>query len=523
MLHIQNKKPSFKYPSIIQTVSGKNSFSFIDAAHYTRNVRLLEWVPGRLWSAVNPQLDNLRYSLGEVCGEISSLLQDFNHPKASRIFDWDIAQASWTYNHINLFSKEEKECLEFYTKKFEEIQPQYKNFRKSVVHNDANDNNIIVSNDLVNPVVETVIDYGDAAYTQTINDLAVAVAYAIMDHADPLSAALPIVSGYHKKFPLLEKELEVLYILIAIRLVLSVTKSAINKEKEPGNIYLQISDKQAWSLLNKWKQIHPALAHYTFRNACELTPVSHEKLFKDWVKANSFSVKDLLPTIRYTQLKQPDLSIGSLFLGNFSSYQNSTDFNYKIIQLQKNNPDTLFAGGYLESRPVYSTKAFKIEGNNGPEYRTYHLGMDFWVKENTPIHAICDAEVFGLINNDMDQDYGPTIILKHSINDKLSFYSLYGHLSKESLVSLKKGKKITKGEKFAETGHSSENGNWPPHLHFQIILDMYGQATNFPGVCSPAQLAVWSSVCPDPSILLKCKELSAASIENKNEIIEDRK
>lgn len=523
LLHIQNKKPFFKYPSIIQTLSGAFSFSFIDDENKNRNTRMLEWIPGRLWSAVNPQLDNLRYSLGEVCGEITSLLQDFNHPKASRFFDWDIEQANWTYQHLHLFTKEEKGCIEFFTKKFEEIQLQYKTFRNSVIHNDANDNNIIVGNDLINPSVETVIDYGDAAFTQTINDLAVAIAYAIMDHPDPLSAALPIVSGYHKKFPLLEEELEVLYVLIAMRLVLSVTKSAINKEKEPDNIYLQISDKQAWALLERWKQVHPALAHYSFRSACGLIPVSKEKLYKQWVKANSFSVKDILPSIEYTQLKAPDLGIGSLFLGNFSSYQNNIDFNYKIDQLHKNNPDTLFAGGYLEARPVYSTNSFKIDGNNGPEYRTYHLGMDFWLKKNTPIHAFCDAEVFGFVDNAIDKDYGPTIILKHSINKDLSFFTLYGHLSKKCLNPLKKGMKIKKGEKFAEAGHSTENGNWPPHLHFQIILDLFDQDTNYPGVCSPTQLAVWSSVCSDPGELLNSNELSTASVENKNELVEERK
>ncbi len=523
LLHIQYKKPSFKYPSIIQTVSGENSFGILDDENKNRNIRMLEWIPGRLWSAVNPQPDNLRFSLGEVCGELTSLLQDFNHPKAIRVFDWDIAQASWTFDYLHLFSNEEKDCIGFFTKKFEKIQPQYKKFRKSVVHNDANDNNIIVNNDLINPNVETVIDYGDAACTQTINDLAVAIAYASMDHPDPLSAALPIISGYHSKFPLLEEELEVLYVLIAMRLVISITKSAINKEKEPENIYLQISDKQAWSLLYKWKNIHPDLVHCFFRVACGLIPLTQEKIFSDWVAGNSFSVKDLFPTIQYNQIQQPDLGIGSLYLGNFTSYQNNTDFHYKINQLLEHNPDTLFAGGYLEPRPVYSTSAFKIEGNNGPEYRTYHLGMDFWLKENTAIHAICDAEVFGFVDNNKDKDYGPTIILKHSINDDHSFYTLYGHLSKASLVSLKKGKKIKKGEKIAELGNSFENGNWPPHLHFQIILDMFDQSTNFPGVCSPTQLAVWSSVCPDPGVIFNSKKLSTTSVENKNELVEERK
>ncbi len=522
LLHIQKKQHDIKFPSIIPTTSGNYSFTFKDAENEIRSVRLLEWIDGRLWSSVNPQSDQLRFSLGAACGEITKLLQGFHHSVASRKFDWDIAQAAWTYQYTHLFSKEEKDSVTYFTDAFEIIKPIYESFRKSVIHNDANDNNIIVSNDLVNPTVETIIDYGDSAYTQTINDLAVAIAYAVMDHPDPLAAALPIVTGYHQIFPLLDEELNALHVLVAIRLIISVTKSAINKEKEPGNVYLQISEKQAWTLLYKWKKIPSSLAYYSFRSACGLIPVPQEESFNQWAAQQQLSFADLFPTCHYQQIKQPDLSIGSLFLGNFSSYQNSNEFSYKINQLEENNPNTLFAGGYLEARPVYSTKAFIIDSNNGPEYRTYHLGMDFWLKENTAVHAICDGEIVSFKNNAIEKDYGPTIIIKHTISTDLVFYTLYGHLSIESLVSLKNGDKIKKGDCIAFIGNETENGNWPPHLHFQIIFDLLGYETNFPGVCSPSQLKVWSSLCPDPGILFHTNENTAVS-KTKNDLINERK
>jgi 4-aminobutyrate aminotransferase-like enzyme/Ser/Thr protein kinase RdoA (MazF antagonist) len=523
LLHIQAKQHDIKFPSIIPSTTGNYSFTFTDSENKNRSARLLEWIDGRLWSSVNPQSDELRLSLGKACGEITNLLQGFHHSTASRAFDWDIAQAEWTHPYTHLFTTEEKECVAYFTDAFEKIKSNYESFRKSVIHNDANDNNIIVSNNLINPVVETIIDYGDSAYTQTINDLAVAIAYAVMDHPDPLAAALPIVTGYHQKFPLQDEELNALYVLVAIRLVISVTKSAINKEKEPGNVYLQISEKQAWTLLYKWKTIPAALAYYSFRSACGMIPVPAEKLFTEWAVKQQLSVTDLFPTYPFQQIKQPDLSIGSLFLGNFSSYQNTKEFSYKIKQLEENNPNTLFAGGYLETRPVYSTNAFKIESNNGPEYRTYHLGMDFWLKENTAVHAICDGEIVSFINNDIEKDYGPTIIIKHTISDDLIFYSLYGHLSKESLVSLKKGAKIKKGDCIAFIGIETENGNWPPHLHFQIIFDLFGYETNFPGVCSPSQLKVWSSICPDPGLLFHTNTNPSSDSSSKNELISERK
>ena len=305
--------------------------------------------------------------------------------------------------------------------------------------------------------------------------------------------------------------------------MISVTKSAINKEKEPLNTDLQVSDKQAWALLYKWKNIPAAFAHYSFRAACGLPPVPEEKLFKDWAASHPFTLNNLFPSISHSAIKQPDLSIGSLLLGNFLSYQDTSEFLFKIQQLQANNPHTLLAGGYLETRPFYSTASFKVEGNNGPEYRACHLGIDFWLKENTPVHAICDGEIMNYADHAMEKDYGPTIIIKHSMGNELVFYTLYGHLSKQSLVALKKGSKIKKGDQIGFIGNLSENGNWPPHLHFQIILNLLGTETNFPGVCSPGQIAVWSSVCPDPGLLFNDIEISSTAVVNNNELMDDRR
>lgn len=523
LLHIQHQQPDIKFPRIIPTLSGKYSFIFIDSNSEIRSVRLLEWIPGRLWSSVNPQSDELRYSLGEAGGEITNLLYDFNHPIASRRFDWDIAQAEWTYTYTHLFTAQEKECVNFFKEQFEKIQPQYRSLRKSVIHNDANDNNIIVSNDLADPTVETIIDYGDATYSQTINDLAVSIAYAVMDQPDPLSAALPIVSGYHKKFPLQEKELEVLYVLVAMRLVISVTKSAINKKKEPDNIYLQISEKQAWALLHKWKEVPMAWAYYSFRSACGMIPVPTEKMFNEWADTQRLDINDLFPSQKFTGIYKPDLSIGSLFLGNFSSYNNTFTFSKKINEIEATHSTALIAGGYLEPRPFYSADAFKIESNNGSEYRTYHLGIDCWLKAGTAVHAIFEGELIACADNATEKDYGPTIILKHKINTELSFYTLYGHLSRESLVSLKKGDKIKKGQRIGFIGDINENGNWPPHLHFQIILDLLGYENNFPGVCSIATLPVWSSLCPDPGLILKEVMPSTTTGVSRGELINERK
>jgi Ser/Thr protein kinase RdoA (MazF antagonist) len=365
LVHIDNKKPDFKFPKIIKTLNGENDAVFIDKYNQTRQIRLLDWTSGRLLSSVNPQLDNLRYSLGTQCGAITQVLNDFNHDFAKREFPWDIAQVDWIYSHLNLFNDTQKNCLVYFLNQFKAFKNNYNSLRKSVIHNDANDNNVVVNNDLTDPTVLAVIDYGDAIYTQTINDLSVTLAYAIMEQHDPLAATLPLISGYHSQFSLTEEELSMLYTLIAMRLAISVTKSAINKIAEPDNVYLTISEKPAWELLHKWRTIPKELAHFSFRAACGFTPVPNEIEFRNWALNQQFNLKDLLPSLSFNSVYPLDLSIGSLFLGNYSDYKNTITFSHKINELQLNNPDTLIAGGYLEPRPLYATDAYKIEGNNG--------------------------------------------------------------------------------------------------------------------------------------------------------------
>ncbi len=521
LIHLQEKKSDIPFPKIIQTIDNEYFAIHIDANNNKRKVRLLEWIEGRLWDNVNPKKTNLFTSLGEICGQTTQLLQDFNHPFASRKFDWDIANAKWIYEYKYLFSKTENDIIHYFTEKFESFKIKYTQLRKSVIHNDANENNILVNNDLGETQVITIIDFGDAVYSQSINDLAVAICYAVMNLPDPLAAALPIVTGYHKQFPLLEEELELLYTLVAMRLILSVTKSAINKEKEPENTYLFISEKPAWDLLTKWKNIPEKLATYAFRNACGLEILHNRNSFMDWAKKETFSVYELLPSLVFTAILPLDLSIGSQFLGNFENYTNDVKIYQKVIQFQAENNDKLPAGGYLEARPFYSTKAFEIEGNNGIEYRSYHLGVDFWQKEGTAVHAFYEGEVFAFANNTANKDYGPVIILKHNFGVNQYFYSLYGHLSTESLEHLFIGKTIKKGEKIGSLGHIYENGGWPPHLHFQLMLDLLELSTGFPGVGSPRLLPIWEAVCPDPNLLFKNDALNTNLAPNS--ILETRK
>jgi len=154
-------------------------------------------------------------------------------------------------------------------------------------------------------------------------------------------------------------------------------------------------------------------------------------------------------------------------------------------------------GGYLENRSLYQdTELFQ-----GDSERCIHIGVDVFMPAGTVIHTPFDAEVQSFANRQVSGDYGPVIILRHEL-DGFEFHSLYGHLAEFSLDGLSCGKAISAGEPVAEIGARPFNGNWSPHLHFQLIRDMQGCYGDYPGVVRLADLEFFKANCPDPTSLL---------------------
>ena len=156
-------------------------------------------------------------------------------------------------------------------------------------------------------------------------------------------------------------------------------------------------------------------------------------------------------------------------------------------------------GGYDEHRTIY---ARSVHFDSTEEPRRLHLGVDIWGPAGTPVYNFYDAEVHSFKFNNNFGDYGATIILKYRIGD-LTFHALYGHLNLASLDGLEKGQFIARGTQIAAFGNKEENGYWPAHLHFQLIIDMQGWEGDYPGVCQFNKKGEYLSNCPDPSLILK--------------------
>lgn len=156
-------------------------------------------------------------------------------------------------------------------------------------------------------------------------------------------------------------------------------------------------------------------------------------------------------------------------------------------------------GGYAEHRTIYSRSEHFDTAEGEP--RRLHLGTDIWGSAGTPVYCPLPARVHSYQFNDRHGDYGATIILSHGAGEE-HIYSLYGHLSLSSISGLSEGEEIRAGARFAEFGVPEENGHWPPHLHFQLILDLEGMRGDYPGVCRYSERERYLANCPDPQIIL---------------------
>lgn len=159
-------------------------------------------------------------------------------------------------------------------------------------------------------------------------------------------------------------------------------------------------------------------------------------------------------------------------------------------------------GGWNEERGIYPASLF----GTGEEPRTVHMAIDVWAPKGTAVMAPLEGYLESFKNNNQRGDYGGTLIVRHEV-DGVEFRTLYGHLSESSLIGKRVGQRIYKGQVIGMLGNEEENGNWPPHLHFQIINNGGGRTKgDFPGVVPRSQRRAWREISPDPARLLRVNE-----------------
>ena len=504
--HLARRAPQLLLPRVCKTPSS-DTFTVATLADGTKRLLwLLTYVSGMVLAEVNPHSPELLRSLGRFLGELDAALAGFSHPAAYRELKWDLAGAGWIRDYQQHIGDPARRALvERFLGLYEaEVLPAVESLRRSVVYGDANDHNVLVSPPWPQPrKVVSVIDFGDMHHGLTVSEVAIAAAYAMLSQKDPLCAASAVVTGYHEAFPLREAEISFLYTLIGMRLAVSVTNSAHRKSLVPDDPYVTISEAPAWEALEKLAAVHPRFARYTFRDACGLAAAPQSEKVRRWLASSASSAASILDRdLRSAPSVVFDLSVGSTFLGADPNASETKNLSEAVFRKMKIANASVGIGRYNEPRLLYTSPLFGVSENPTEERRTVHLGIDSFTAPGTPIHAPLDGVVHSVAINTAPLDYGPVVILRHTSGDGVEFFTLYGHLARETFDALHVGQRIARAQQFARIGDVHENGGWAPHLHFQVIVDLLDHRSDFPGVAFASQRNVWTSLSPDPNLLL---------------------
>jgi len=513
MRHLAGPDEPVPCPQVIPSLKNRHIENVEDSNGRSHFLRLVSFIPGVPLAKVRPQTPELLGDFGRFIGRLSRRLESFRHEAAKRDLIWDMRSGPRTVRRFLGYVQEasHRTLLEKFITRIEAVPAEkFEALETGIIHNDANDYNVIVSfpgigqENFGKRHVAGIIDFGDMIHSYRLAELAVACAYVMLDKEDPLAAAASTVTGYHAVQPLGEAEIEILYTLICLRLVMSVSICAYQTGLKPENAYLAISERAAWRLLEKIEDTHSNFARYVFRNACGLPPSPASNALAAWLKTHQGDFAGVAGVdLRNAKKLVFDLSLASPLVEDMRIVDNTPAFSELIFKELKKSGASVGIGRYNEARLIYTSERFKPAGNPLAEGRTVHIGIDLFREPGAPVYSPLDGIVHSFRNNAAPQDYGPTIVLKHSVdNGRLEFFSLYGHLSADSLAGLFKGKAILRGERLGSVGAFPENGDWPPHLHFQLITDMLGKEGDFPGVAGHSERDVWLSISPDPNLVL---------------------
>lgn len=264
LAHLSKTSIAHKIQTCIHNIHG-DPITIIEQEGKKFQIRLLSFLDGKFWVDSPTKTNKLYENLGAFLGNMDLALQDFKNPSMHRHYTWDISTArDANYTLASIKEHDKRRLVNYFLLQFEmEVLPTLSSYRHTYAHNDANDYNILVNNE----EILGIIDFGDMVYTALINNLAIACTYAMLNTENPLSAATLVVKGYHSILPLEERELSILYYLIAARLCISLTQSAFHKEVDSQNEHHFITEQPAWDLLFKLIEINPIKAQNIFRTA----------------------------------------------------------------------------------------------------------------------------------------------------------------------------------------------------------------------------------------------------------------
>ncbi|MGC6489197.1 MAG: aminotransferase class III-fold pyridoxal phosphate-dependent enzyme [Planctomycetota bacterium] len=508
--HLAASAPHLPTTRTVPTRAGEPcSQLVVDGAE--RRVWVSRWLPGDVLAAggrVDPETCE---HLGRTLGELDRALQSFDHPLAERALKWDLLQADWIAPHLDALQPgwlREAACEVH--EWFLSARSGLAALRRCVVHNDANDHNVLLGGARGQEVVG-LVDFGDMCRTALVSEPAIAASYLAMHARDPLTAIDAVVRGYHDVLPLREDEVAVVVPLVALRLVVSAANAAVEAAANPDDAYVTVSQRGVQRVLRALHGRDHHVADARLRAVCGWRPPAAPGRVRGYLEDRRGALPAILPTVgELDRAAVLDLSFDSVTGGDDPTRFDAASAAARIEAAQRERGADLALGRYGEPRPIYTDAAFGDDAPTGPR-RTVHLGVDVFAPAGADVATPLDAVVHDVDVCEGHLDYGGLVVLRHRTPAGDAFGTLYGHLDPASLEALVPGQRLEAGDVFATLGEPAVNGGWPPHLHLQVLAADPRTLPPVPrGVADPDDLASHHEVYPDPSALLGLPDDRAA-------------
>jgi Ser/Thr protein kinase RdoA (MazF antagonist) len=248
--YLRINAPGLTFPSVVKTLEG-NTITNVNGFA----VRLLTYLEGDLLTNT-PRTPELYQDVGRFLGQFSKAMQNYpadsvegsdplwklDNVMACKAYLSDVADEDLRDQFERLYAYYERNIL-----------PSLPRLRKAVIHSDANEQNFLI--DPLEPMkISGLIDFGEMQYGSQINDLAITLAYGLLGEDNIAMASAKIIEGYDREFKIEAEEREILFYLMAMRLVTTITMSCHNAKLQPDNKYLLVTQKPARVLLRQLEE-----------------------------------------------------------------------------------------------------------------------------------------------------------------------------------------------------------------------------------------------------------------------------
>ncbi|MEV0347369.1 aminotransferase class III-fold pyridoxal phosphate-dependent enzyme [Nonomuraea sp. NPDC050680] len=436
--HLAGQAGAPPAPRVVASLAGRRSAAAL-WADGPRTARVLTWLEGRPWAQVEPTARRLR-DLGRHVAAVDQALAGFTHPGMRRELVWNLTGAPAVAALAPLLEGELRPLVsEVFDRYRAHVAPRVAALPHQVIHNDANELNILVDDA---GAVAALIDFGDVAWNPRVCGLAVAGAYAMQGHADPLRAVLPLVSGYDEVSPLRPAELEVLFDLMRTRLAMSVCLSAHQHANNPANDYLLVSRRGVTQVLRRLAGTSPDLAHFRLREAVGFAPNPLARAVRQHFESGAARP---LPLLDEHAAPAEDAATSARY-GEASTPSPGT-------RPQINLACDLPAGAGVTVRCPLPSLVHSVNAGRG------------------------------------------VVVLEHRTGDGVPFWTLYRHLDPGSITHLAPGDEPAPGSRLGSAG-----GTAPPRV--QVLTHLLGMGAGIPDTAPADEADLWTAVSVDPGLLL---------------------